>query len=857
MVRKGRTILTGLAIAIGVASVFSMMVLGTSGLSLIERQIKSSFGFCDIRVTTEPEVDQESIAKKIAGLPGVKGAAVEKVWPLRGDLKGKQLEFAVKAIDDESNIAPTLYPLSSGRLPNNAREIALSREFASEMGYKAGQTFPLPLEGGTKDLTIVGLVNDGPRAGSTNAIVYVYKHFLDDFGSLSVGDYGAIKVTSDSATIHVMAKSNQSIPGLATDVRKVKGVSDVGTIDEVLMGMREGATIFTAVFGAIGGISLLVCATLVYTAFAITATQREREFGLLKAIGANRRWVKRLVYREAAILGITSSIFGILIGLVLVLIFLKVGLASGVFQGIESSDLVVMPQVVLASIIAGIIITLLSTLLPAKKVGKIFPLAAIRPQPEFEQKVGRSRWIGLVLVIIGAAGLLNFTFMDMTENLAFLMAVGSSMVIYLGTAIAMPAAIGPLFIFIERISLRGTGIPGKLAARNMGRHSLRSARTVTSILVGISLVYLVAIFTASAIASGNKIVEEQVKYDLVISPPEGAIETSIPRNIMDEMKGLKEVELVTTIKSGVVKVDDESVKGRISEGKLPEKAIWARITAIDTERFPQLSGVFFPNDTKDERIWSRLDDNHVLIGKDWAKTMRLEPGFIIKLLNEEGNPVEFEWISYFEAFLIGGNRGVGGIIMSQQAAERYLGISEDSEVLIKLKDGADKAAVLKKIKQMVKDTQFRVLTNTQITGEVNKLMEGPRSFFYLILGIAVLVSLLGVVNTMALGVLERRREIGLIKAVGGTGRQVRLAIILETILTSLTGTVLGILLSVGISVAFFVVIYRETLVPLPYTIPTTETLLLLFLVVAVSMMGATFPVRLANKVTPVEALRAE
>ncbi|MBE0447125.1 MAG: ABC transporter permease [Actinobacteria bacterium] len=531
-VRKGRTLLTGLAIMLGVASLFSLLIVGTSGSILIERQMRSHFGLADLRVYTEATANQKQVARKVAGLSGVEGTAVGKLWVFIGDLNGKRYEFHMHAVDTQSSIAPKLYPISSGHLPRGNKEIALSAEFARDRGYRIGQTFTMPLKTGNRKLQITGFVNDGLRIASMAARTYVDMPFMDKFGSS--GDVGSIAVI-----VRDSSKDDRFIDKLILKIEKLDEVAFAVSANDILADALKQANMLKALFVIVGAISLIVAVTLIYSTFAITAMEREREFGLLKAMGADRRWVRCLVYREAAVMGSIFSLIGIPLGLGLSYVFLWVSIKTGTSTGVSLSDLVILPRDLIISFFAGTGATLFSAFLPARKVGKTHPLSSIRPQPTSEQNVSRVRWVGLALTITGAVALTVFSFSEDPEAIA-LVGFGSALGIYLGLAIFMPVVIGPLFNVLEKLSLRRIGIPGRLAAKNLSRQSLRSARTVTSILIGISLVFLVAIFSESAISSGHRILKEQVKYDLAITTSEESL-SATPKELTDKVKRLEEV----------------------------------------------------------------------------------------------------------------------------------------------------------------------------------------------------------------------------------------------------------------------------------------------------------------------------
>jgi len=853
MVRKGRTILTGLAVAIGVASIFSLLIVGESGSITMERQARSHFGFADVRVYPDPMVDKERITKELADLPGVKGVAFEKLWFQEGDLDGQKVEFHIKGIESENAISHELYPLLNGRLPKTNGEVALSAAFARNRGYQVGQTFTLPLKSTKKGLKITGLINDGPSITSVTANIYVGLPLFNKIAPEGMaGDAGSIQAILDK---------DKSQKQVLVEIGKLDGVEYAASAEMELDDARKSADVFKKFFGIIGAISLMVGMTLIYTTFAISAAERESEFGLMKAIGANRRWVRRLIYREAALLGLAFSVAGLLFGVVLSFAFMWLGMKTGVFQGIGLSDLTISAGSVIISLAAGIIATFFSALLPARKVGKVSPLASIRPQPVSEQRVGKTRWLGLALIIAGSALLYNFTTLKEPRDTEFFIAVGGTLTAYLGLAIFMPVIIGPIFNLLERMSLRKVGASGKLAAKNASYQRVRSARTTTSVLIGISLVSLIATLSTSSIMGIRLSAEEQVKYDIAVSSPENEPPATVTKSLLDELEALDEVDFLTTIRWGTVKVERVNFRGeasKLSEGrKVPFKIDTPVICALNPTQFPKVSNLFFLKDKDSKRVWDEFHGKYVMVNKNWAKLADLKPGDKIKLTGKDGGEAEFQILTYADAFFLGARRSMGSIFMSQANAEQYLGIIEDYDVLIKLKSGADKKAVKSKIGHLIKGGRLETRTSEQILDWAANLDKGPQAFFYLIFGVTVFVSLLGVINTAAMSVLERLREIGLVKAVGGTRRQIKLMIMLETTLIAVFGAVLGSALGTAASALFNSAIHAEDFIPTPFVFPTITIVLVLLAVVVVSAIGSSIPVRLANKVTPVEALKAE
>ena len=845
-----------MAIALGVASIFGMLVLATSSSLAMERMMRSGFGFADIQVNADQPEDSGKIAERISKLPGVKGVAIEKM-AFVNDSKGRKTQFNIKAIDSENPMASRLYPLGEGRLPKSNKEIALPIELARDKRYRyrIGQTFPLPLAGGIKKLTIVGFIKSTSANVSSEVGVYVSAAFL--------GRAAAKGMFGNMSTISVVLKNGASQKRLATMIKKMDGVADVGTEESILKSIRQLKKQNIQFFGILGGISLVVGGVLMYTAFAIMATEREREFGLMKAVGATRRWARRLVYREAMLLGVLFSLLGICLGFILSYLLISVGTrpTTGVpmISGLDVSDLTVTPLVVAISLVAGIGTTLFSAFLPARRAATISPLSAIRPQPASEQKVSKARWVGVPVILVGAILFYWYTVVITPDDARFLIAIAGAVGVYLGLAIFMPIVIGPIFNLFERLSSWRLGAVSKLAFKSMGRQSVRSARTVTSILIGISLVFLVAIFTTGSVAQPRRIAEQQVKYEFVISMPQNQPQVSpIPKDVVRRVRKLSEVDQATGIGWGDVKAVKKDPHSS-SDRKKPGPNALCTVNTLDPVAFPKVSKLFFAKGVDSDQAWEKLGGRYVFVSKPWADMIaKVKPGDTIEVFAKGDTPTEFKVLAYADGHVFGSHLAMGNIYMSQENARRFLNIGEDRQVLVKLKPGANRNVTRAKIMSLLEGTEYDIIPDTQIFTTLEKQSKGgAQGFFYPFFGVAVFISLLGVINVIAISVLERRREIGLIKAIGGTGKLVSLSIILEAVLISVTGTIIGMAISTGIAAIFNKAIHKDDIIPSVFIFPLEASVVLLAIVILVSVLGAIMPIRMAKKFTPVEALQFE
>lgn len=462
MVRKGRTLLSVASIALGVASIFTLLTLVSSASMTTERQAKSAFGFADIRADLNPSADSGLIVSRVEKLRSVDKVALERIWRVKGDLKGAKTSFLIKGIESSQTIASKLYPLQTGRLPLRKNEIALSVSLARKFAYQIGDEFYLPFSAGNAKLRITGLVDDSASADIREVRAYVS---LPAFSSIKVNDHPGF----DSALITL--KRGNSPEVVVKDIHKIaeREVLQASTLSGVLTAAKKSSQSVDTILSTIGLIALVVGSSLVYTTFAITTAEREREFALMTAMGADRWHIRRFVYREAIFLGIAASGLGLALGILIYSLLTRTSFLRTFFERFGGIDMFIDPRNVAIALLAGVGTTLLAASLPARTVEKISPLLAIRPNPKAERRLSPFRWIGLVLLLAGGVALAYAP--PLSDYRAGAVVPYAALTVFLGAAIFMPILIGQLFSSIERISPRGMRAPEKIAGRYLGRQA--------------------------------------------------------------------------------------------------------------------------------------------------------------------------------------------------------------------------------------------------------------------------------------------------------------------------------------------------------------------------------------------------
>jgi putative ABC transport system permease protein len=394
----------------------------------------------------------------------------------------------------------------------------------------------------------------------------------------------------------------------------------------------------------------------------------------------------------------------------------------------------------------------------------------------------------------------------------------------------------------------------------LARTPARSGHTATMILVGVSLIIGVATISAGAVGGGEQIFKRQVKYDLVISQPEGA-PVGVSEETLDKIRGLDGIDAA----DGFNFIDSESGGERLS------------MAAFEPGEWRHLSSLFFRAGRgwvtdPGNRTWRALQDGGIFVGSDYAKQRNLRVGDYLSLQTDTDGRARFKIAALVDHFLLGSSQMTSSnmVFMSRATAKTYFSAKTQAgagalnggtgtvyELMIKLKSGVDRKTVSAEIKELLdKGTGLELVTDEQVHEHLRRLMRGPDTFIILIFAISIIVGLLGVVNTVAMSVFQRYRELGLLRAVGASAKQLRKMVLLETVLLVLIGVFFGVLLGTVVS-AIFVAGIGSIEFAFPFVFPWLQVLILILLVLAAGLAAGLYPARLAVRIPITDALRYE
>ncbi|MDX6681124.1 MAG: putative transport system permease protein [Solirubrobacteraceae bacterium] len=835
--RKARTIFTLIAVVLGVALISGTFVLTDTISKSFDKLVATAGENVDVKVLSRhqgegfgapPAPFPASVEARVRGVDGVADAAGafrqlsvtvandrgERVGPING---APTLAFSAV----EMRFDPFEY---EGRSPRADGEIALSATAAKDAGLKIGDRIRIQGTQKIRPYRLVGTTTFG-GAGSTGGAAFVVLT-LPEVQKLA-GEPG--KITD----LDVQAQPGVTQAELKQRIRAQVGGSvlvrtgeedsrqESKDLSQILGYLRMGLLVF-------GLVALLVGSFVIFNTFTITVAQRTREFGMLRTIGATRKQILRAVVLEALLIGVVGSVLGLFAGIGLAP--LLAGLLGLIGFDLPSTALVVGIRTIVVAILLGTVVTLLSSLAPALRATRISPMAAMREGSRDSSKVKR-RWalalqsavvgIGLVLMLVGLFGGLQ------TSSALTILGVGAVLV-FIGVGLLSPLLVGPLAALIGRPLAATGGVAAKIARGNAVRSPGRTAGTAAALMVGVALVAFVAIFVNGFKASFSGAFEEAVTAQFVVFDASGLT----PEAVAPAAARLPSVAASANLRVGDGKL--ESGAAVHLDGLDPRVA--AKVVKIDWV------------DGSDDALRA-LGPQDAMLEVDFAKKRSLRVGSSFVVLNPQRQPVRLKVRGTYR------DRGqfFGDVVIPDATLRERFGAHTVLAAFVASAPGATEdqvrselAGLLARDFPTLKPQSRQEFIDAQV-GQVNSILY----VFYALLALSVVIALFGIVNTLALSVYERTRELGLLRAVGATRRQIRQIVRGEAIITAVMGAVLG----VGIGVLFGVLVSRPLgnegfVLALPYA----TLLVLLVLGALAGSVAAIAPARRASRIDVLDAL---
>ncbi|GAW50745.1 MULTISPECIES: ABC transporter permease [unclassified Nocardioides] len=718
--------------------------------------------------------------------------------------------------------------ITSGHEPHGPDEVVFDERTAERAGYEVGDrvdiipsTAAALSEGGGLPThltpTLVGVAGF-PSGGSLNGATYAafdtptaQKLFLGGQDA-----YTDVWVTAADGVSQAQLRDDVA-PLLPDGVEAVTGDD---AADEAATDLLQAISFITTFLLIFAGISLVVGAFLIVNTFSILVAQRSRELALLRALGASKRQVLWSVQLEAFVLGLLGATLGLGLGVLLAMairaLFANFGL------DLSGQPLIFAPRTFLASYVVGILVTMAAAWLPARRTTRIAPVQALRDDVALpESSLQRRLWWGLALTGIGLVVLALGLFSDLPHG--GWQTGGGILAILLGVAAMSPVISRPFLAASRATYARLFGTVGNLAGQNALRNPRRTTATASALMIGLTLACTMAIVGDSAKASVDKSIEENFVGDYVVS---NVIGTAFTPAIGDQMAQVQGVEHV--------------VRERFQAGQRDGDR--QGVSAVDPGDVDLLELDVSDGDPAD------YTDGSVLLQRTWAGDEDLGVGDEITFDMPAGER------TYDVAGIVEDNPVVFAPVLLTPGDFADAGFPDSDNVLILFTD--DSPGVQDRLDAVVADLP---VVTVKDQGEFAQEQRAPIDQFVLIifalLGLALVIAVLGIVNTLALSVIERTREVGLLRAIGVSRAQLRTMITLESVVIAVLGAILGVVLGTGFGVALMYAVRDQGLEVI--SVPLTQLVVFLVLSVVIGVLAAIFPARRAARLDVLRAIATE
>jgi putative ABC transport system permease protein len=722
----------------------------------------------------------------------------------------------------------TLAQLRDGRGPTAADEVALNASLARTSGYGIGDRVDVitPQQGRTT-YTVVGIFGfEGNRdslGGETTiafAMAQAQKAMLGQAGVFSNVDITAAPgVSPDELKSRVAGKV-----GADYEVKTGKETTEdqSNDVQSFISVLKTGLTVFAM-------IGLFTGAFLIFNTFSMLVAQRTRELALYRAFGAGRGQVNRAVLLEAALLGLVSAAIGLLLGLGTGWL-LKTALQNFAHTSLPVSGVVLHPYVVISTLLVGVVFTVAAALIPAMRAARVPPIAAMRDAATPDKPLRRLTIAGAVVFLVGAVLLALKLTRSVDGNLALLLGGGATLT-FLGVAMLAPAVARPVTAALGAVF--GRSVPGRLGVRNTGRNPRRTAITAAALTIGVALATGAGVFASSAKAGISDVFRNDLHAQVaVVTDPTGNGLGGFDPATVPQIKAIPGVTAVVALQQDLVALDGQRT-GVVASGMTDTIAI-LDLKAADGQLRDLQSG-------------------EMVVDEKLAKDRGYTVGQTLTMQGARGAPISERIIAIYAKNKV----ATGPIISTADAVAAfrsplaqagYVQVAEDSQV----------PAVQQQLDALFRDNpEVQVSTTAAVVDQAASFLDVILTILNVLLGLTILVAVLGVINTLLLSIFERTREIGLIRAIGmGRGQTGRM-ITVESILISVFGALIGIVIGVGLGVAIIESLGTGPDDFLRLTIPWSYLVITLVLAVVAGVVAAILPALRASRLNVLAAISYE
>jgi putative ABC transport system permease protein len=840
--RPLRSILTTAGIVLGVGMAFGVLILVNTIHSSFENLYEAIYGRTDLIVSGRSSVGSvpASTLPKVRRVDGVEAAegdifGIFRTVDEKGAAASGRSAMLFVAGVNMTGFDTAGSEVVSGREPRGPKEIEIEEGYARQQGYEPGDRLRLATPTGRADLTVTGIYKlqtslDLGGYGTAAMPIAGARKLNDKYGV-----YDEINVAvEDGVSANAVKRGIAAVTGPGVEVETPAGKGDQA--NESLAGLDIVLYFFS-------GMAIFVGAFLILNSFNMTVLQRMREIGTLRALGASRRRLGVSIVGEALTLGLVGAAFGLALGVGLAELLAS---AMRSFFDLPLSGLEVTPAAAIIAIAVGLMATVAGALRPAVRAGRIPPIRALTGGRTIEQRPGLRRALaGIALFLPGLAiGGLYWFSNQSGGTWSAVVGVGSTMVMFVGMVLLAPFVVMPVIRLLAIPARAVMPAEGRLASDSVRANPLRTSATAAALVVTLSVVVVNAVMSESFVGSISDELDKRFTRDLTVQPAGfneyGGPGTSIARPLRERIAALPEAGTVTP-------------RRIVYTMHLPASNEQGLLVAVDPKAWPRVDRSEYEG-ASTAKAMAGLAAGGVILGKGFSEDTGIKVGDTIPLKGASGArrvPV----VATIDTFEASGDE----VMVSLGTMKQVYGITTDSVLAITAASPRVRRLLGTKIHRILATDYpgYEAVSNTKFKEHFEEQIDQQFAFFNAIIGIAVIVGLLGIINTLSMSVMERTREIGVLRALGGSRWRVRRTMLDESLLMSLGGCLAGIAAGLLVGIVWIISVRESTLEGLNLHIPTGMLIFTAILGVIIGTLASILPARRAAHLDPLQALTYE
>jgi putative ABC transport system permease protein len=840
--RKLRAVLTAFAIVLGVAMISGSFVLTDTLSKSFDGIYEESYKVTDAVVSSKQAVktgdgDAEApafsadVLDEIERLPGarvVQGSIEDEARLIdrAGNPIGNVDEGLALAVDTSADQSLNPFQLVQGEWPSGDGQIAIDRSTAEKQDFRIGQTVGVLADGPVATYRITGIIGFGSVDSIGGSTITVFD--LPTAGRVfdKAGKLDLIRVGAEPGT--TQAELVRQISPLLSETTQVKSAEAQAAADS--KDTQDGMSLIKYMLIGFGGIALFVGSFVIANTLAITVAQRMRELATLRTLGASRRQVLGSVVLESVVIGLIGSLAGLFLGLGIAVGLIKLLEATGV--ELPSSGLVFAPRTILVSLGVGTLIALLASLRPAIRATRIEPIAAVRegsvmPSSRF------ARYAVFTSAVVFAAALGLFSYgvfasgLDIVVRIATL--VLGVLLMFVSVAMIASRVVRPLALVLGTPGARLGGAAGRLARQNAVRNPSRTASTAAAVMIGLALITFVAVIGQGVRTSFTGAVNELFVADYALSAGFEPVSDKAA-----QAAATTPGVAVSEIRGGDAKLDGKTI----------------HVTGVDGN-LSRVVNLTWSSGSGD--VPAQLGRDGAFVTDRFAESNSLELGSPLSVKTPTGTTLALRVEGILDEPK-GGSPFGDGVAISKATFDDSFASRDNDLTLLNIDGGTNEANTALLERSIAAFPDVEVDTRDEFKDRQLGDLTTMLNMLYLLLGLSVVVSLFGVINTLVLSVFERTRELGMLRAIGMTRRQVRRMIRHESIVTALIGAALGIGVGMFLAVITTLALSDYGVV---FAVPYGTLTVFVGVAILAGMLAAILPARRASRLNVLEALQYE